>query len=215
MRSCLLAAWFCLAAAGLPRAAEVESPKISSVVKTDPSTGRLVRRVVIPPEARARIEANARIQAAESAERYQVDPLLVESVIEVESDYNPFAVSSKGARGLMQLMPQTARRLSVADSFNLSENIDGGVRYLKYLLSLFGDETHAVAAYNAGEGAVLKYGGVPPYPETARYVKRVNSKLKQAKARAAARRAATGRGTHLERFTDSEGRLHYRTIAAQ
>jgi soluble lytic murein transglycosylase-like protein len=215
MRSCLLAAWFCLAAAGLPRAAEVESSKISSVVKADPATGRLVRRVVVPPAAKARLEANARAQAAETAERYNVDPLLVESVIAVESDYNPFAVSSKGARGLMQLMPQTAKRLSVADSFNPSQNIDGGVRYLKYLLSLFGDETHAVAAYNAGEGAVLKYGGVPPYPETARYVKQVSNKLKQAKARAAARSAAADHGVHLERYTDSEGRLHYRTVAAQ
>jgi soluble lytic murein transglycosylase-like protein len=212
MRSCLLAAWFCLAAAGLPRAAEVESPKVSSVVRADRNTGRLVRRVVVPPQAKARLEANARRAAEQSAERYDIDPLLVQSVIEVESDYNPFAVSPKGARGLMQLMPQTAKRLSVTDSFDPAQNIDGGVRYLKYLLSLFGDEKHAIAAYNAGEGAVLKYGGVPPYPETTEYVKRVSSKLKQAQAHTIPKRAQAGTGVRVESFTDSQGRLHYRTV---
>jgi soluble lytic murein transglycosylase-like protein len=214
MRSCLLAAWFCLAAAGLPRAAEVESPAISSVVRADRNTGRLVRRVVVPPQARARLEANVRRAAEQSAERYSVDPLLVQSVIEVESGYNPFAVSPKGAQGLMQLMPSTARRLSVTDSLDPAQNIDGGVRYLKYLLSLFGDEEHAIAAYNAGESAVLKYGGIPPYPETAAYVKRVSSRLRQAQARATPKSAQAGNGVRIESFIDSQGRLHYRTVPA-
>lgn len=107
------------------------------------------------------------------AEREGVDPSLVRSVVLVESNFNHRAVSRKGARGLMQLMPGTARRYGVADSFDAHENIRGGVKYLSDLLAMFrGDVSLALAAYNAGEGAVLKYAGVPPYPETREYVRR-------------------------------------------
>lgn len=105
---------------------------------------------------------------------YGVDKALVKAVIHAESGYNPNAVSNKGATGLMQLMPGTAQDLKVADSFNPSDNIRGGVRYLRFLLDTFkGDVTLALAAYNAGLGKVAKHGGVPPYSETRNYVSKV------------------------------------------
>jgi len=104
---------------------------------------------------------------------YGVDPVLVRAVIQVESDFDPRCVSNKGARGLMQLMPETARRYGVRSIFDPEENIRGGVRYLGDLLGMFhNDLPRALAAYNAGEGAVLKYAGIPPYSETMTYVKR-------------------------------------------
>ncbi len=110
----------------------------------------------------------------EIASRHGVDPTLVESVIRAESAFNPTAVSRSGARGLMQLMPKTAVALGVRDSFNPRENIDGGVRHLRYLLDRYpGNLPLAVAAYNAGEGAVDAYRGIPPYAETQQYVQRV------------------------------------------
>ncbi len=108
--------------------------------------------------------------------KYGVDKSLVKAVIHAESGYNPGAVSSKGAKGLMQLMPRTAQDLKVADSFNPEDNIRGGVRYLRFLLDTFkGDETLALAAYNAGLSRVSQYGGVPPYEETQNYVAKVLS----------------------------------------
>jgi hypothetical protein len=105
---------------------------------------------------------------------FGVDKSLVKAVIHAESGYNPNAVSSKGAAGLMQLMPGTAQDLKVADSFNPSDNIRGGVRYLRFLLDTFkGDVSLALAAYNAGLGKVAKHGGIPPYQETRNYVSKV------------------------------------------
>jgi len=96
---------------------------------------------------------------------------LVHSMIKVESNYNARAVSPKGARGLMQLVPSTARRFGVSDAFNPRENINGGVKYLRYLLDLYGGNYPlALAAYNAGEGAVARYRGVPPFHETQNYL---------------------------------------------
>lgn len=107
---------------------------------------------------------------------FGVDRSLVKAVIHAESGYNPNAVSSKGAAGLMQLMPATAQDLKVVDSFNPSDNIRGGVRYLRFLLDTFkGDVTLALAAYNAGMGNVAKHGGIPPYEETRNYVSKVLS----------------------------------------
>jgi hypothetical protein len=110
------------------------------------------------------------------ASEFGVDKSLVKAVIHAESGYNPNAVSSKGAAGLMQLMPGTAQDLKVADSFNPTDNIRGGVRYLRFLLDTFkGNVTLALAAYNAGLARVAKYGGVPPYDETRNYVSKVLS----------------------------------------
>ncbi len=103
-----------------------------------------------------------------------LSPALVKAIIRAESNGERLAVSPKGAQGIMQLMPFTARRLNVSDPFDPIENIEGGVRYIKELLGTFGGNLHhALAAYNAGPAAVKKYGGIPPYPETRSYVKRV------------------------------------------
>jgi soluble lytic murein transglycosylase-like protein len=107
------------------------------------------------------------------ASKYGVDPTLVRAVIQVESNFNPRCLSHKGARGLMQLMPGTAKRFGVKDVHDPDQNIRGGVQYLSKLLAMFpNDLQRALAAYNAGEGAVQRYGGIPPYEETSTYVKR-------------------------------------------
>ena len=106
------------------------------------------------------------------ATRHGVDAALVRAVVEVESNYEPSARSRKGAMGLMQLMPATARRYALANPFDPKSNLDAGIRHLRSLLDRF-EVRLALAAYNAGEGAVLRYGGVPPYAETRNYVTRV------------------------------------------
>ena len=109
-----------------------------------------------------------------SAKQYAVDPALVRAVMHAESAFNSLAVSSQGAQGLMQLMPATAKELGVNNALDPGQNIQGGVKYLGELLSLYqGDISRATAAYNAGPGAVKKYDGIPPYAETQAYVKRV------------------------------------------
>jgi len=108
------------------------------------------------------------------SEKYGVDPALVKALIKAESNFKSSAVSEDGARGLMQLMPETAQEMGVADRADPEENIDGGVRYLSRLLRVFGSDTGlAIAAYNAGEQAVLRYGAIPPFAETRDYVKKV------------------------------------------
>ncbi|XOV88588.1 MAG: lytic transglycosylase domain-containing protein [Pseudomonadota bacterium] len=111
---------------------------------------------------------------AAASRQHQVDARLIEAVIQIESGFNPEAVSDKGATGLMQLMWSTAQRYRVQDRFNPRENIFAGTRHLKYLLERFnGDVVLALAAYNAGAGAVERHQGVPPYPETRRYIDKV------------------------------------------
>ncbi|MCQ8105175.1 lytic transglycosylase domain-containing protein [Methylomonas sp. SURF-2] len=114
---------------------------------------------------------------AKAAAKHQMDPKLLHAVIQAESAYNPHAVSSAGAVGLMQLMPDTARRYGVTDRHDAEQNVDGGTRYLKDLLAMFNSNLKlAVAGYNAGEGAVMKYNyTVPPYRETQNYVQHVLS----------------------------------------
>lgn len=110
----------------------------------------------------------------QAASLYQIPAELVRAVVMVESGYNPRAVSPANAKGLMQLIPATATRMQVEDSFDPRQNIFGGTRYLRILANLFnGDLALTVAAYNAGEGAVLRYGGIPPYRETEDYVTKV------------------------------------------
>jgi len=110
----------------------------------------------------------------QAANRNQVDPQLVHAIIQVESEYQPNALSHKGAMGLMQLIPATAVRFGVENPFDPEQNIEGGVTYLKYLLDLFGgDLSLALAAYNAGENSVLRQGGIPSFAETREYVRKV------------------------------------------
>jgi len=124
------------------------------------------------PAAR-RLPRDAQIRRV--AERHGVDPLLVHAIVRAESGYDPQAVSRKGAAGLMQLMPDTARRYGVTDRFDPAANLDAGVRYLRDLLGVFGGNVPlALAAYNAGEESVLRAGGrIPDYRETTEYVRRV------------------------------------------
>ncbi len=110
-----------------------------------------------------------------AAARYEVDPNLIKAIIMVESSYNPRAVSRVGAKGLMQLMPRTARAMGVEDCFDPEHNINGGVRYFKWLLTKFdGNIELSLAAYNAGRRKVLKYNGIPPFKATQQYVKKVD-----------------------------------------
>jgi len=150
-----------------------------------------------------------------------VSPALVSSVISVESGFNPMAVSWKGAQGIMQLMPATARRFGVTNTFDPRQNIEGGVRYLKFLQETFQDDRLAIAAYNAGEKAVAKYGQVPPYAETINYVTKVGEKFGQAKSAAEKSKIETQaveqakstepESRHIVYYVDSEGRLHLAT----
>lgn len=228
LRFCCLA--FCLG--GLPALAaeaSTEATRRVTTVNADAS-GRLVRRTVVvqPRVVKSSLATEVREEKAapvplaadasvneiieHAAERHKVDPLLVHSVIQVESAYNKYAVSPKGAMGMMQLMPATARSLGVRNPFDPRENIEAGVRYLKQLQDTFGDLRHALAAYNAGPGAVSKYGTIPPYAETQNYVYQVGKRLGNARR---VQRAQTSVKTvelpkRIEQTVDEEGRLHLR-----
>jgi hypothetical protein len=190
--------------------------RYTSVVRPDLRTGKLVRsmvivskpvneqrvaetvvkpRVVNGDESVATAVAPLPTGINEAVERiaseHSLPPQLLHSVIKVESNYNPYAVSNKGAQGLMQLIPETARRFGVNNAFNPVENIQGGAKYLRYLLDLYGGNYPlALAAYNAGEAAVAKYGGIPPYAETQNYVIQVRKQLEAAKKAAAVKQPA-------------------------
>jgi hypothetical protein len=130
---------------------------------------------VLPQDATWRREAGEFAGLiGETAARHQLDPALLTAMAQIESAFNPQAVSHKGASGLLQLMPHTAARFGVEDVFNASQNVDGGARYMKWLLERYEGRTDlALAGYNAGEAAVDQYGGVPPYSETQNYVTKV------------------------------------------
>jgi hypothetical protein len=202
--------------------ADVPAPRAVSVVRADARTGRLVRTIVRKSKpAPGDDGSEVRGMVEEAAKNLDVNPDLVDSVIQVESNYNPYAVSPKGAQGLMQLMPATARRFGVTNSFDAKQNIEGGVRYLKFLQDTFKDDRLAIAAYNAGEKAVTKYGDVPPYAETKSYVAKVGSRYSKAKQVASKNGAAAKpveepklaeeETRHVVQYFDAEGRLHMAT----
>jgi hypothetical protein len=208
---------------------------MTTVVRPDIKTGRLVRSIVREPAVVASQDQNPQDQNLQGqnlrdtidriADEQGVESHLVHSVIRAESNYNANAVSPKGAQGIMQLIPSTARRFGVSNTFDATDNIQGGVRYLRFLLDYYqGDYPKAIAAYNAGEGAVDKYNGIPPFAETQNYVYRVARNLKA--ARQAVQQnpvtpaaviknetsdSATETPRPIQASLGSDGRIYYRT----
>ncbi|GAB4465376.1 MAG: hypothetical protein OHK0044_03980 [Burkholderiaceae bacterium] len=188
LRAVRIAAWLAGVAVAAPAAAQVYAGQSAAgtLVLSDFRSAEAPDVLIDVPRADARPPASAPARAVdlkaivhEVAASEQVSAHLLEAVIAVESDYNPRAVSPKGAQGLMQLMPATASRFGVVDPFDPRENVRAGARYLRELLALFdGDLRLALAAYNAGEQAVLRFGRrIPPFAETQRYVPRVLTRL--------------------------------------
>ncbi|NOR53158.1 MAG: transglycosylase SLT domain-containing protein [Candidatus Aminicenantes bacterium] len=135
----------------------------------------------------------------EIAKEYDLEPALIHSIILIESDYDPRAVSNKGAMGLMQLMPATAEHYGVKNPFDPRENIMGGTKYLKDMCKLYYNSTdHVLAAYNAGQTAIKKYGGIPPYPETINYIEKVKATYRHSIIRVR---------TKIYKYIDSSGRV--------
>src|SRR6266576_1713118 len=157
------------------RAANVRAAQ-SAAAEVNEYLGQSSGAVQVSNFVRRRAFSDREIEAAidQAASRHNVDPSLVRAVIKVESNFNPNAVSRKGAMGLMQLMPQTARQLKVTNPFDPQQNVDAGVRHLKMLMENYGgDVSLSLAAYNAGAGAVARSAGVPRFAETRNYVKRI------------------------------------------
>jgi soluble lytic murein transglycosylase-like protein len=152
----------------------------------------------------------------QSASRFQVDPDLVRAVIRVESGFDAKAVSSKGAMGLMQLIPATAQRFGVANPFDPKQNIDGGVNYLRHLLDLFGGDLNlSLAAYNAGEHTVQRSGGIPAIAETRNYVRRVTSIYQTGDTVALAASKNTTKEpptVPITRYVDEYGVVHFTNV---
>lgn len=145
--------------------------------------------LLAPTEVAAPTVAEITAHIEDVSARYGVSPKLVAAIVAVESEFDPNAVSRRGAQGLMQLMPETAASLDVQDSFNPRDNLEGGVRHLKRLMDRFDNDLPLVlAAYNAGEQAVAAYRGIPPYRETRRYVVRVLLRYDPEAARAVTKR---------------------------
>lgn len=216
--------------------ASTESPRYSTVVRADEHSGHLVRSVVVQPKEISAIEVNpVEVGGTQKADlapasgllelieriatEHGVEVSLVHSVIRAESNYNPRAVSPKGAQGMMQLIPATARRFGVSNVFDPEQNILGGVKYLRFLLDYYsGDYPKVIAAYNAGEAAVDKFHGIPPYAETQEYVLRVAKNLKIARQYRASKPAVSPvTQAPAETFspilaeTGPDGRVYYKT----
>ena len=191
---CAIAAVFCMAGgrafadiyqytddAGVVHFSNVEVPPKKHVrIRHEPKQVVYTRRTSSPRYARQGTVSSVNMPSTyteiinNACDRHGVDPALVHAIVKVESDFNPYAMSRRGAMGLMQLMPQTAVNMNVRNIFSPDENIDGGVRYLRYLIDRYeGNLSLALAAYNSGETAVKKWGTVPPYPETQNYVQRI------------------------------------------
>jgi soluble lytic murein transglycosylase-like protein len=200
-----------------------QAGRVRTIVRADAATGRLVRTFVAEPRIVSKAEstleqAHLKEMVNRIAGKEGVESPLVQSVIRAESNYNPDAVSPKGAMGIMQLIPATAKRFGVSDAFDPEENIQGGVRYLKFLLDYYqGDYQKAIAAYNAGEGAVDKYHGIPPFAETQNYVVQVAKNLEAARQTQPGAAANVVSNINSETFrpiqtsVGSDGRIYYRT----
>ena len=150
----------------------------------------------------------------QTADRFQVDPQLVHAIIQTESEYDPNAVSRKGAIGLMQLIPSTAQRFGVANPYDPKQNIEGGVNYLRYLLNLFGGDLNlSLAAYNAGEHSVLRSGGIPSFQETRRYVRKVTNLYGGGPMPPLARGSVKEPPrAEIIRYVDAQGVVHYTNV---
>jgi soluble lytic murein transglycosylase-like protein len=224
-----------------PLDTETAAPlRITTVIRPDLRTGKLVRSVMVTPKPVAEHRVVAALVAPrvvspvpaasgideaieQIAAQVSLQPQVIHSVIKVESNYNPFAISPKGAQGLMQLIPATARRFGVSNVFNPAENIQGGSKYLKYLLDLYGGNYGlALAAYNAGEAAVTRYGGVPPYPETRNYLILIERQLQEAKQAEVAKQKTIVAGqirpeaetklagpNHIHEVVEADGSVRY------
>jgi len=196
--------WGCLSghAEGLRYQSSSGDILLTNVPRVSPAP--LHRSSVLPsaaPPALSSTRAAILHLIHELAQQHDVAPRLVHAMIRVESNFNPRAVSRTGAQGLMQLMPATAQRYQVNDPFNPRANIEGGIRYLKDLFRQFpGDIRRTLAAYNAGEGAVRRFGGIPPYPETQQYIERVLTLYSPLPAQGKIYRYRTANGSIL--FTD-------------
>jgi soluble lytic murein transglycosylase-like protein len=163
------------------------------------SSGSLASPSAATPPA----DLNAMID--QEAAQHQIDPALVRAIIRVESNFNPYAVSSAGAQGLMQLVPATAERFGVANPFDPRANLDGGIRYLKYLLGMYGGDLHlTLAAYNAGETSVTRSQGVPSYQETRNYLRKIGALYPIGNALDGFRPAPK-----IMKFVDAAGVVHF------
>ena len=231
-RFCFSLACFCLA--GVPVQC-AEATAVRTTVRVDHGSGRLIRTQLILPREIPTLEVIAREAGAlaivpvsktfstakadvdvlveKSAALHGVDPILAKSVLQVESNYNQYALSPKGAMGLMQLMPATAKQLGVMNAFDAKQNIEGGVKFLRYLKTKFDDDRLVLAAYNAGEAAVKKHGWIPPYPETIDYVYKVgkrygDSKRMQTPIVAVAVKQDEKPLARIQQVVDADGRIH-------
>ncbi len=225
-------------AVALQAASPVRPGRVTMVVRPDARSGKLVRSAVVTsrpvtpavveprktedaaPASKASDPSTFREAIEQVAYQHALPVQLLHSVIRVESNYNPLAISPKGAQGLMQLIPSTARRFGVSNVFNPMENLQGGARYLRYLLDLYkGDYKLALAAYNAGEGAVARYGGVPPYAETWNYLVQVHRQLKESQGEAREAQPEPERKSvevkpvevrnRIQEIVDADGRIRY------
>lgn len=203
-------------------------------VRVDAKTGRLVR---VPVRRKARsaqrrgknadqgsplvqgsrepasAPVHLRTLIVETARRYDIEPEWVLAIVRQESNFNPFAVSVKGAKGLMQLMPATAERFGVNDIFDPAENVHGGIQYLRFLLDRYeGNRELVLAAYNAGEGAVDRYDGIPPYAETQDYVERVEERHRRASNAADLAPEETEPRVRIIARKDPSGALRFETM---
>jgi soluble lytic murein transglycosylase-like protein len=152
--------------------------EVSNTPQADKIENKTTPKSVMPEFRSPKVTTEIENAIKKASNKYGIDDNLIRAIIKQESDFDPSSLSSAGAEGLMQLMPKTAASLGV-DSWDITQNIDGGTRYLKEQLGTFGNLNHALAAYNAGPGNVNKYNGIPPFPETQDYVKKVMSYYKE------------------------------------